>query len=129
MWQSRITNKVFNNGVLLVDVQFYNEDSSIIKSIDMTGGSLDVLSQKIQSQIDTLNATDDLVSQIQTGEFTPNIPEVDPEIQAISDLQKAKQLVDLGLITTDDIQYTTALSTAQGAVKTSTHIGSIEKGI
>lgn len=102
--------------MLMVDVQFTSGDTSVIKTIDMTGGSMDVLNQKIQSQIDTLNASDDLLTQIPIGPFTPVLPTPDPEIAAIGALQQAKQLVDLGVITTDDPQYTDALSTAQDAV-------------
>lgn len=131
MWTSTIANTQTVNGTLIVNVVYSSDQpgiNNITQAIDLTGGTLDVLSQKVQAQIDTLNATDTLAAQIQTGPFTPVVPTPDPEIAAISTLQQAKQLVDLGIITSADTQYTDALSNAQDVVaQSATRVGTIDK--
>lgn len=77
-WTATIVSKDYSKGVLLVGVEYTNGNETFSESIDMTGGTLDVLNQKIQGKLNTLNATSDLISDIdsavaqkQTVTFTP----------------------------------------------------------
>lgn len=116
MWTSKIVGKRVENGALFVDVHFINGDASIARTVDMTGGSLDVLSLKIQSQLDTLNTTDDLFTQIIVGEFTPIIQDVSSQEEALNNLRKAKELVDLGVIDDTDPQVLDALTAVKESI-------------
>ncbi len=120
MWTAAVSDKSFASGVLKVTVVFTNGTDSFNEDIDLTGGSLDVLSQKVANRLNTLNATAALVDTIANGPvpaFTP--APIDPLIDARSALRLAKEDVDLGIIQVTDPAYTDALAAAQSAATAS----------
>ncbi len=103
MWKATIQGKNFQNGKMTVDILFSSDTLNFVETIDMTGGSMDVLSLKVQHRIDGLNASDALHDAIQLGDFTPVIPIIEPtpsEIlaQAIQHLEKVQKAKELGLL-------------------------------
>ncbi len=116
MYTASVSDKSFAAGVLKVSVVFTNGTDSFNEDIDLTGGSLDILSQKVANRLNTLNATAALVDTIENGPvpaFTP--APIDPLIAARRALIQAKQDVDLGIIQVTDAAYTDALAAAQSA--------------
>lgn len=116
MWTATVADKSFVSGVLKVKVSFTNGTDSFSEDIDLTGGSLDVLSQKVAGRLNTLNASAALVDTIAVGPVAPFTPEpVDPLVAARRALAQAKEDADLGIIQTTDKAYTEALANAQAA--------------
>lgn len=64
MWQSTILSYSNSQGVLIVSVQYSNGDDSFIESMDMSGQTIDTLTDRVQSKISLLNSNDDLVSNL-----------------------------------------------------------------
>lgn len=116
MWTSKIVGKRLESGALYVDIHFVNGEASIARTIDLTGGSLDVLSQKVQDQLNTLNTTDTLATNIVIGDFTPDVPDADPKGIALANLRQTKELVSLGVIKDTDPQVADALTAFKDAV-------------
>lgn len=114
MWQAIIESKSYDNGVLRVGVIFTNGSQKVLESIDMTGGTIDVLNAKIEGRLNTLNANDSLLAGVVTGNFTPVVKPPSPlesfKVKLIV-LESAKKARDLGLI--DDSVYQTYLSDIQ----------------
>lgn len=115
MWTSKIVGKRYENGALFIDLHFLNGEASVARTIDLTGGSLDVLSQKIQAQLDTLNATEALVEQVILGDFTPVV--LESKEDPLQKLRALKEQVDLGVIEETDPKIAEALAEAKQAVK------------
>lgn len=103
MWNAKILNTNYSPGLFVVTVEYSNGDKTFTEPIDMTGGSKEVLSQKIQSRLDTINATEtlNLSGDIIPGPFIPiEIPE-DPALtfnKAVRVVENTKRLQDLGII-------------------------------
>lgn len=102
------------NGALFVDIHFLNGEASLARTIDMTGGSLEVLSRKVQSQIDTLNTTDLLAEEIVEGDFTPMIPE--SKLDPLNELRKIKEFVNLGVVDAADPKVQAAIDAAKQVI-------------
>ncbi len=58
MWTAKITSKDYNKGILYVGVEYTDLTTLFTESIDMTGGSMEVLQLKIQTRLNTLNQTE-----------------------------------------------------------------------
>lgn len=69
MWQATIDSKSYENGVIRVGVVFFNDKSKVLESFDLTGGSVEILNNRIQNRLDTLNANDGLIDLIPIGPF------------------------------------------------------------
>lgn len=112
MWTSQIVNKTKNKGVVTVDVLYTDGANSITESIDMTGGSMDVLNRKVAGKISTLTANDNLISQIPSGSFTAVVTPSPQEnfIAALRRCQSCQRAVDLNLISKNDKVYVDALA-------------------
>lgn len=117
MWNSQILNTAFDNGRLMVMVAYTRGDdkgSTFSEPIDMTGGSMDTLSRRVQNRIDTLNATDTLNAEIVTGPFTPVIPEPTPVEklrEAMRHLAQVKRATELGLYTAPVLEVVQPVTT------------------
>lgn len=101
MWTAEIQNSDYSNGVLTVGVKYTNGTSEVAEKLDMTGGSMDVLSQKVQNRLSALETTEALNAQIKTGAFTPVVPPESPEIAlraAVRHLEAVQKATDLGLL-------------------------------
>jgi len=63
-WTAIIVSKDYSKGILLVGIEYTDGNETFGESIDMTGGTLDVLNQKIQDRLNTLNTTSTLISDV-----------------------------------------------------------------
>jgi len=118
MWAAKIADKQYLNGALFVNVFYSNGTASFNEIIDLTGGSVDILSSKIQGRLDTLNASDAALTGITLGTFTPTT-KPDSSLQtflaALKVLRSAQTAVDLKLMASSDKAFTDALAAAQAA--------------
>jgi isopentenyl diphosphate isomerase/L-lactate dehydrogenase-like FMN-dependent dehydrogenase len=120
MWGAEITGKQYGkDGVLQIQVKFSKAGADpIVETIDMTGGSEDVLDIKIKARLETLNTTDELVSAIPIGTYTPK-PEAtsdrDTFLAAYRKLERLARAADLGLIEKTDKDYVEALNEAKAS--------------
>lgn len=125
MWTAKVTDKSFVNGVFSVTVAYTNGKETFSDVIDMTGGSPEVLSQKVTTKLNTLNATVPLVDAIVLGDVPPFVqPAPDPLDAARRALATANQDAELGIIQKIDKVYIDALDAAQAAY-TSTAVSEI----
>lgn len=111
MWQAIIDSKSDVNGVVIVGVVYTNGVTKTLEAIDMTGGSMDTLNNRIQSRLNTLDANDLLLGSIVLGPFTPTTkPQTDAQIfqAALNHFQSCERCVDRGLIQKTDKEYTDA---------------------
>lgn len=102
MWSSKILNSSYTNGVLIVTMEYTDGNSTFSEPIDMTGGDEKTLHRKVQSRLDTLEATAALNAKIASGPFVPVIPPQSPETTlrvAVRHLEAVKKASDLGLLT------------------------------
>lgn len=111
MWQAEIESKTFENGVLKIGVQYTNGTQKFSESIDLTGGDMKTLSIKIQSKLDTLNASEATNTAIMLGNFSAPVPdqaEVDKQIyfSDLQTLQKMQSLIDSGIKDAQDKDFT-----------------------
>jgi hypothetical protein len=117
MWTSEIFSKQKVNDKFIVVVKFINGTESFTESIDMTGGTAEVLARKVASRLATLNDSDTLEPQVSVGAYTPNVP-TDTALAfkaAIKRLTSLKRAVDLGLITTASPVYVQGVAAVQAA--------------
>jgi hypothetical protein len=118
MWGAEIVGKTYaKNGALTVQVKYTKSGADpIIETIDMTGGSGDVLDIKIRARLETLNTTDSLVSEIKTGPYTPkqeNESARDQFLVAYRKLERLDRLATLGIIQDMDPEYIAAQEEAK----------------
>ena len=74
MWKSTIPGYSYVNGVITVSVEYTNGTDSFHESLDMTGGTIDSLDQKVQGRLGVLNANDDLVAKFEALGLGPDRP-------------------------------------------------------
>lgn len=111
MWTAQIESKTNDRSVLFVGVQYTDGTKKFGESIDMTGGDIDTLNNKIQARLNTLNANDTLVDDITLGAFTPpTIKPVDEKEAALTELRKLQDLVNLGVLKESDQQVLDAIA-------------------
>lgn len=119
MWTAIIDNKTLENGVLRIGVVYTDGNSKFTESIDMTGGTADILDVKLKSRLATLNSTDALFSEVAQGAYDATIPKgvtgIEDFLNKYRIAQSAKRVVDLGLMASDDPVFTAALADAQKA--------------
>lgn len=63
-WTAKIVSKDYKNGTLFVGVEYTDTMSTFSESIDLTGGSIDVLNQKIQGRLNTLTVTEKATTDV-----------------------------------------------------------------
>ncbi len=113
MWKAIIENKNYTDGKLTVVVVFTNDKVKFAETIDLTGGSVEVLNQKITSRLNTLNASETFETQIPMGDFVPApmIPSLQEEFfTALRRLETLKRLVNAEILTDADQVYVDALA-------------------
>ncbi len=116
MYTATVLSNSFLAGVLKVTVAFTNGTETFNEDIDLTGGSLDILAQKVANRLNTLNATAALAAIIVAGPVPPFTPTpIDPLVAARNALRQAKEDADLGILQVTDKAYTDALAAAQSA--------------
>lgn len=120
-WTATIKQKGIQDKAFLVNVLYDNGSIQFNEILDMTGGSVQVLSDRIASRLALLETTQALIPQIATGPFTPTVASQTPQTPLqifkgkLRILQNAQILVNLGLLATGDSGYTQAFSDAQAA--------------
>lgn len=117
-WTAKIVGNGIKEAALIVGVSYTNGSIQFVEQLDMTGGTLDGLSQKIATKLTTLEATQTLLGQVTNGPFIPATATpttLDDFRTKFRILQNAKTLADLAIITTSDPIYTTALANAKTA--------------
>lgn len=119
MWGSEIVGKDFTNGVLKVQVRYSTQGQTpITEWIDMTGGSSDILEEKIRSRLATLNDSADLISAIKNGSFVPKqkaTTDRETYFNAYLKLDRLDRAAALGIIDRSDPEYVEALNAAKSA--------------
>lgn len=113
MWAATIKQKGIVDKSFLVNVLYDNGATSFNEIIDMTGGSLDVLSQKIQSRLTTLNTTQALIPLVTLGSYIaqPATQANGAFLSAVKHFKSCQQAVALGLILSTDPIFTAAQAT------------------
>lgn len=117
-WTATIKQKGIVDKAFLVNVAYSNGTNSFNEVIDMTGGDMATLSQKVSSRLATLEAVQTLAGQVTVGPFTPTTPAVHPQtafMGAVRHFESCKRAVDLGLILATDPIYTDAEAAAKAA--------------
>ncbi len=109
MWTAKISQKDYTNGSLSVNVAYSNGSVGFNEVYDMTGASTDILSNRINTRLDSLNTTDALSSSLSVGAFTPTSTAPTPQanfLVALRHFQAVKRAVDYGLVADTDKVYT-----------------------
>lgn len=122
MWTAEITDISFTGSVFTVTVYYTAPVGSTAGSfgevMDVTGGTPDVVNQKITTRLSTINANESLCRSIVRGPVTPASSTLTPDnalLAAKNNLATLKQDVDLGILAATDQIYIDALSAAQVA--------------
>lgn len=120
-WTANIVQKGIVDKSFIVGVSYTNGSIQFVEQVDMTGGTLQALSDRVASRLATLETTVALIPQVTPGPFipTPATPQLTAAqiafITAFNTLRRAKQAVDIGLIANTDTTYVNALTAAQAA--------------
>jgi len=118
MWTSTIESKNYNKGVLILNVVFSNGNEMFNESFDMTGGSLDIVNERIKARLGGLQASENLDIQIPLGAFTPTSnPATTQEafMAALRRVRSCQRAIQLGLMTDKDQIYIDALASLQAS--------------
>jgi hypothetical protein len=122
-WTATIKDKRIVDKQLLVNVLYDNGSINFNEVMDVTGSTIQSVSDRISSRLATLEATQTLIPLIPAGPFTPlgaqATPPVNVFLVALKSLRNAQEAVELGLITNADAAYTTALANAKAAFDSS----------
>lgn len=116
MFTSSIVQKGIQDKAFLVGVSYSNGSVQFVETLDMTGGDLPTLNQKVASRLATLNATETLIPQVTPGVFVPVTPGQTPLqifLSSLRTLQSLTNLVTLGVIPDTNSAYQTALANAK----------------
>lgn len=73
-WTAIIESKNYTRGIATVGVIFTNEQDKFSESLDLTGGSLEVLNSKIIARLAILNTSTDFIDKVVVGPYTPTEP-------------------------------------------------------
>lgn len=113
-WTASIVQKGIVDKSFLVGVSYSNGTFQFVESINLTGGSVQTLSDVVTARLGALATTESLIPQILVGAFTPQPSSAQTPIQVfqnnLKQLRNAKELVDLGVITTLHTSYVNALN-------------------
>jgi len=116
MWTATITEKVFENGKLRIGISYVDGQRIVNESIFST--SMQNLDNVVTNRIAELQALDTFSSELTVGTYTPIVKEekpVDPKQEALGAVYKAKEELELKLIT--QAEYDSVVSTYKALAK------------
>jgi len=113
MWSAKIADKGFKGGVLTVNVA-YTQGAESFNEVYQVTNAFD-LDRRIRNRLLQLEETDAFSKALTVGEYTlvETVETKTPQgefNEKLGNLQRLKNLVDLGVIDEDNAEYTSALA-------------------
>jgi hypothetical protein len=110
MWKAKIADKKIEHGVCTVNVSYQDgpDEFNEIYTIQ----SLEDLNNRVRGRLEGLNNLGSLLNEIPVGNFTPEprVEVVNRKQEALNEVSRLKQLVNLGLLEEDDQKYQDAVA-------------------
>ncbi len=118
-WTATIVQKGIVDKSFLVGISYSNGTFQFVETANLTGGTMQILSDTVSGRLAQLEATQTLLPQVTLGSFTPTVatPPTPTAFQTfitnLRALQNVQQLVTLGVISSSDTTYVTSLTAVQ----------------
>lgn len=117
-WTASVVQKGIVDKSFLVGISYTSGALQFVETLDMTGASLQYLSDRVSSRLATLESTQTLIPQVTLGAFTPTVAPATPLgtfLAALKHFNACQRAVTLGLMQVTDATYTSAQSAMQSA--------------